>query len=94
MSEHDKLELSESMHYCRGNLLKGCDHKTSKCKCKPLTIIDWEDKSNNENRKDFILDVWEKVDGKLKPVRIQCIFGNTKGKAKASGARAMLEVRR
>ena len=93
MTEHDNLKLDQSMHYCRGNLKKGCDHKGDYCKCKPLTIIDWEDKSNTNND-NFVLDLWEKVDGELKPVRIQCIFGNTKGKAKASGARAMLEILR
>ena len=93
MTEHDNLQLDQSMHYCKADLKKGCDHKTSACKCKPLTVIDWDDKSD-VSTKEFILDVYEKVDGELKPVRIQCIFGNTKGKPKASGARAMLEILR
>lgn len=93
MKPHTGLILNQSMHYCRGNLQKDCDHKGSYCKCKPLTIIDWESK-NKRNTTKLVLDFWEDVGGILKPVRIQCIFGNTKGKAKASGARAMLEILR
>jgi len=90
MNQHDELKLSESMHYCRGNLLKGCDHKSEECVCEPIEVTDFTTKTSKTTR-EWTLDLYDK-DGK--PVRVTCKFGNTKGKIKASGARAMLEVRR
>jgi len=86
---HDTLKPSETMNYCRGNLKKGCDHKTD-CKCKPIMIIDVNTKKFKNTRK-WKMDLFDK-DGN--PVRIQCEFGNSRGKAKASGARAVLEIRK
>jgi hypothetical protein len=90
MNPHDELALTESMHYCRGNLLKGCDHKSEDCICEPIEVTDFTTKTSTTTR-EWTLDLYDK-DGK--PVRVTCKFGNTKGKIKASGARAMLEVRR
>lgn len=84
---HDNLTLSQSMHYCKADLKPKCDHKTN-CKCKPIIITDWSLNSSKNTRK-FKLDLYDAMGN---PVRVQCIFGNTKGKARASGARAMLEV--
>ncbi len=84
MGTHDKLKSVKSMYYCRSNLRKGCDHKS--CDCKPLVI---SDNISNNNTNEFRLDLYDKNG---KPVRIQCVFGNAKGKAKRSGARAMLEI--
>lgn len=89
MTEHDNLTLSTSMHYCKTDLKPKCDHKTN-CKCKPIIITDWT-KNNSKNTRTFKLDLY---DENHNPVRVQCIFGNTKGKIRASGARAMLEVLR
>ena len=89
MNEHNKLKPVETMNYCRGNLEKNCDHKTN-CKCKPLMIIDVETKKFRTMRK-WKMDVFDKNG---KPIRIQCEFGNSRGKAKASGARAVLEIRK
>ena len=91
MTEHDKLKLDQSMHYCKGNLEKGCDHKTN-CKCKPIIIGDMD--GNETNTRKFRLDVYEKVNGEFRPVRVECEFGNAKGKGKKRGARAMLEILR
>lgn len=92
MTEHDNLELSESMHYCKSNLKKGCDHKSSKCVCEPIIITSLD---GSKNTREFVIDLWEKdINGVFTPVRLQCIFGNTSGKVKASGAKAMLEIRR
>lgn len=85
MSEHDNLTLNTSMHYCKANLKKGCDHKTN-CKCKPIIVSVL---GNSKNTREFKLDLYDEHHN---PVRVQCIFGNAKGKARASGARAMLEV--
>jgi len=94
MNPHDKLELSESMHYCRGNLIKGCDHKSDDCVCEPINVTDFTEKGRIKSTKttrEWTLDLYDK-DGN--PVRVTCKFGNTKGKIKSSGSRAMLEVRR
>ncbi len=92
MNVHDELTLSESMHYCRGNLLKGCDHKSDDCICEPIEVTDFSTKKpTSRTTRDWTLDLYD-VDGN--PVRVTCKFGNTRGKIKASGARAMLEVRR
>jgi hypothetical protein len=79
------------MHYCKADLQPHCDHKTN-CKCKPLIITDISKKST-KNVRGIKLDLWEQDEyGILHPVRIQCNFMNSKGKAKASGARAVLEI--
>ena len=44
MSPHDKLDLAESMHYCRGNLIRGCDHKSEDCICEPIEVTDLQQK--------------------------------------------------
>ena len=50
MNQHDELELSESMHYCRGNLLKGCDHKSEDCVCEPIEVTDFTTKTSTTTR--------------------------------------------
>ena len=60
------------------------------CVCEPIEVTDFTTKTSTTTR-EWTLDLYDK-DGK--PVRVTCKFGNTKGKIKASGARAMLEVRR
>ena len=46
MSPHDKLDLAESMHYCRGNLIRGCDHKSEDCICEPIEVTDFTTKTS------------------------------------------------
>ena len=95
MSKHDDLTLSGTMNYCRGNLVKGCDHKDDDCVCKPIIVSDFTDKIKKyTDATEWVMDVWEERDGSMHPVRLQCVFGNSKGKAKASGARAVLEIYR
>jgi len=83
------MKVVKTMHYCKSNLKTGCDHKEN-CKCKPIIV---NNMGKEKPTKKFVMDLWEKDEfGVFQPVRIQCIFGNTRGKAKTSGAKAMLEV--
>ena len=87
MSEYDNLIKVQDMFYCKSDLKRGCDHKSKECVCKPINVTDMNGKINKVRL--WKIDLYDKNG---KPVRIQCKFGNTTGKAKASGARARLEV--
>lgn len=88
MNQHDNLNTVQTMHYCKSNLKSKCNHDSKSCKCKPIIISNMD---GEVNTREWKLDLYDEFGN---PVRVQCVFGNTKGKAKASGARAMLEVKR
>ena len=90
MNDHDNLKLVGTMNYCRGGLTKGCSHKED-CDCKPIVIRNMVTGESTDTT-EWIKDVWDKDEnGKFVPVRYQCVFMNSKGKSKASGAKAVLE---
>lgn len=80
MNQHDNLQVVETMNYCKADLQTG----------KPLVVANMIDGTRKNVRK-WKIDLFDKNG---QPVRLQCEFGNSTGKAKASGARAVLEVRR
>lgn len=77
--EHNNLPVVETMNYCRFFKDTG----------KPLIVCDYKT-GQIKTVKKWKIDVYDK-DGN--PIRIQCEFNNAKGKAKASGATSVLEVR-
>lgn len=76
MTEHDNLNVVQTMHYCKADLKTG----------KPIVVTDMT-KNKTKNTKSWILDLYDE-DGH--PVRVQCIFHGKR--LNNSGARAILEV--
>ncbi len=84
MKSHDNLTVVETMNYC----------KFYKDSGKPLIVCDMVKKTSKNVRK-WKIDLWGKDEnGNLFPVRVVCEFMNARGKAKASGATSVLEVRK
>jgi hypothetical protein len=74
------MKTIKTVHYCKA------DKKTGK----PVVITDMKDKST-KNVKSWSMDLYDENDV---PVRIEVVFGNATGKAKASGATTVLKVMR
>jgi len=80
MKSHDKLQVVETMNYCKFYKESG----------KPLVVCDLI-KGTTKQVSKYKLDLF---DENHNPVRVICEFNNARGKAKASGATSVLEVRR
>ncbi len=80
MQSHNNLKVVETMNYC----------KFYKDSGKPLIVCDMV-KNTSKNVRKWQLDVYD-INGN--PIRVVCEFMNASGKAKASGATSVLEVRK
>ena len=72
------MELQKTYHYCKADVHTG----------KPLIITDMIN-GKTKNVKGWEMNLFDK-DGN--PVKLKCEFNNSTGKAKRSGARAVLQV--
>jgi hypothetical protein len=73
------MELTQTLHYCKYDVKTG----------KPLVVTDMVTKKTKNVR------AWKRslIDPKTgKKVYLVCEFNNSTGKAKASGARAVLQI--
>lgn len=73
------MELQKTYHYCKADVKTG----------KPLIITNMIT-GNRRNVKGWEMKVLDPET--LQPILLKCHFDNTVGKAKASGARAVLQV--
>lgn len=80
MKSHDNLKVVETMNYCKSYKESG----------KPLVVCDYI-KGTIQQVSTYKLDLY---DENHNPVRVICEFNNAKGKAKASGATSVLEIRK
>ena len=84
LSEHNKewdindFELLSGWHYCKS------DKKTGL----PMIFTDFVE-GKSINKKGFRFEL---LDKDMNPIIMECIFKNTVGKIKASGATAMLKI--
>lgn len=72
------MELKKTYHYCKADIGTG----------KPLIITDMIT-GKRKNVKGWELHLFDKEGN---PVLLKCSFNNSTGKAKRSGARAVLQV--
>lgn len=72
------MKLQKTYHYCKADVKTG----------KPLIISNMAT-GNRRNVKGWKLDLFDKNGN---PVTLKCRFDNATGKAKRSGARAVLQV--
>ena len=89
LAEHNKewdindFELLDGWHYC-----KPTKNTKSEDKGKPMIWTDFIT-GKSINTKGFR---FEMLDKDMNPIIFECIFENTTGKAKKSGAKAMLKI--
>jgi len=76
----DEFELVNSWHYCKADMLEGV----------PMHLCEYDGKKRIHSKaKGFRFELF---DVKNNPLIMECWFENTTGKAKASGAKAMLKI--
>ena len=89
LAEHNKewdindFELLDGWHYC-----KPTKNTKSEDIGKPMIWTDFIT-GKSINKKGFRFEMLDKA---MNPIIIECIFKNTVGKAKKSGAKAMLKI--
>ena len=75
-----EFELVNSWHYCKADLIMGV----------PMNLCEYVGKKRIHSKtKGFRFELY---DVKMNPIIIEYWFENTTGKAKASGAKAMLKI--
>ena len=77
------FELLDGWHYC-----KPTKNTKSEDRGKPMIWTDFIT-GKSINKKGFRFEMLDKA---MNPIIIECIFENTVGKAKKSGAKAMLKI--